>query len=114
MPKLGISYSGAKKVIYAGRVVGGDEALRVGLVSKVFDTKQEMADAAISWAKEVASKSLVAVQRAKALWDFSGDRLVADGLLYTAAWNSTMVLLDDTKKGITSALKRTKPTVEKL
>lgn len=114
LPKLGISYSWAKEVIYAGKVVGGDEALRVGLVSKVFDTKQEMVDAALSWAEEVAAKSPVAVQSAKALWDFSRDRPVADGLLYTAAWNSTMVLSDDTKKGITSALKKTKPTFEKL
>ncbi|CEJ94343.1 hypothetical protein VHEMI09881 [[Torrubiella] hemipterigena] len=114
MPKLGVSYSWTKEVIYAGKVVGGDEALRVGLVSRVFDTKQEMVEAALSWAKEVATKSPVAVQSAKALWDFSRDRPVADGLLYTAAWNGTMVLSDDTKKGITSALKKRKPTFEKL
>lgn len=114
MPKIGVSYSWAKETIYAGRTWGGDEALRVGFVSKVFDTKDQMVQEALNWAKTVAEKSPVAVQSSKALWDFSRDRPVADGLLYTAAWNGTMVLSDDTTNGMKSALSRKKPTFEKL
>lgn len=114
MPKIGVSYSWAKEAIYAGRTWDGDEALRVGFVSKTFSNKGEMIQEALKWAKEVASKSPIAVQSSKALWDFSRDRPVADGLLYTAAWNGTMVLSDDTKAGMTSALSRKKPTFEKL
>ncbi|TQS32146.1 hypothetical protein Golomagni_07547 [Golovinomyces magnicellulatus] len=114
LPKLGVSYSWAKDIIFSGRVVGGAEAKEQGLVSKVFDTKEEMISEGLKWAKEVATKSPIAVQSAKALWDFSRDRPVADGLLYTAAWNGTMVLSDDTTAGITSALKRTKPKFAKL
>ncbi|KAM3424412.1 hypothetical protein BST61_g6417 [Cercospora zeina] len=40
-------------------------------------------------------KSPVAVQSSKAIWDFSRDRSVADGLAFTAAWNSAMVQSDN-------------------
>lgn len=114
LPKLGVSFSWAKEIIFSGRVVDGVEAKDQGLISKVFDTKEDMVAEGLKWAKQVASKSPIAVQSAKALWNFSRDRPVADGLLYTAAWNGTMVLSEDTKVGITSALKRTKPRYEKL
>ncbi|KAF2164228.1 hypothetical protein M409DRAFT_68098 [Zasmidium cellare ATCC 36951] len=114
LPKIGVPYSWAKEIIYSAEVVGGEEAARIGLASKVFNTKEEMVSSALAWATNVASKSPVAVQSSKALWDFSRDRPVADGLLYTAAWNSAMVLSDDVRKAMTSGLKRTQPTFEKL
>ena len=65
-------------------------------------------------AKSIATKSPVAVQSAKALWDFSRDHSVPDGLLYTAAWNGAMVQADDVKKAILSGIRKTKPTFAKL
>lgn len=114
LPKLGVSYSWAKDIIFSGEVVGGVELKDQGLINKVFDTKEQMIAEGLKWAMQIATKSPIAVQSAKALWDFSRDRPVADGLLYTAAWNGTMVLSEDTTKGITSALKRKKPTYSKL
>ncbi|CAK1358577.1 Delta(3,5)-Delta(2,4)-dienoyl-CoA isomerase, mitochondrial [Cercospora beticola] len=114
LPKIGVSYSWAKEVTYTARTFDGSEAATQGFVSKVFDTKQALIDGGLALAKTIAEKSPVAVQSAKALWDFSRDRPVQDGLLYTAAWNSAMVQADDVKKAMMSGIRKTKPTFEKL
>jgi delta(3,5)-delta(2,4)-dienoyl-CoA isomerase len=116
LPKVGVSYSWAKEVVYTAREFGGEEALRVGLVSKVTDTKEELLAAGFNLANLIAAKSPVAVQGSKALMDFSRDRPVEDGLRYTAVWAAPMVQSDDVKKAMMSGLSKTKtkPTFEKL
>ncbi|KAM3424397.1 hypothetical protein BST61_g6404 [Cercospora zeina] len=114
LPKIGVSYSWAKEITYTARTFDGPEAATQGFVSKVFDTKQALIEGGLALAKTIAAKSPVAVQSAKALWDFSRDRPVQDGLLYTAAWNSAMVQADDVKRAMMSGIRKTKTTFEKL
>jgi delta(3,5)-delta(2,4)-dienoyl-CoA isomerase len=116
LPKVGVSYSWAKTVVYTAREFGGEEALRVGMVSEVASTKEELLAAGFNLANFIATKSPVAVQSSKALMDYSRDRPVQDGLLYTAAWNSPMVQSEDVKKAMMSGLSKTKAktTFEKL
>lgn len=71
--------------------------MKVGLVSEIADTKEQLIEQGLKLATLIASKSPVAVQGSKALLDFSRDRPVEDGLKYTAAWNAAMVLSDDVK-----------------
>jgi delta(3,5)-delta(2,4)-dienoyl-CoA isomerase len=114
MPKIGVSYSWAKEVIYSARVFGGHEAKQQGFVSRHFPDKEALLEGGLHLAKAIAVKSPVAVQSAKALWDFSRDRPVQDGLLYTAAWNAAMVQADDVNKAILSGIHKTKPIFGKL
>ncbi|KAK4621913.1 Delta(3,5)-Delta(2,4)-dienoyl-CoA isomerase, mitochondrial [Fulvia fulva] len=114
LPKIGVSYSWAKEVVYTAVAFRGDEALSYGFVNKVFETKADLVAGGLALAETIASKSPVAVQSAKALWDFSRDRPVQDGLLYTAAWNGAMVQADDVKKAMLSGIRKTKTTFEKL
>ncbi|KAF2164994.1 hypothetical protein M409DRAFT_67667 [Zasmidium cellare ATCC 36951] len=114
LPKIGISYSWAKEIVYTARDFTAEEAERVGFVSKVFETKDDLIKTGFELANFIATKSPVAVQSSKALFDFSRDRTVQDGLLYTAAWNSPMVQSDDVKKAMMSGVRKTKSTFEKL
>lgn len=114
MPKIGVSYSWAKEMVYSARVFDGKEAAQQGFVSRRFPGKEALVEGGLLLAKAIAIKSPVAVQSAKALWDFSRDRPVQDGLLYTAAWNAAMVQADDVKKAILSGIHKTKPTFAKL
>jgi delta(3,5)-delta(2,4)-dienoyl-CoA isomerase len=114
LPKIGVSYSWAKEVIYTARPFDGQEAASQGFVSKVFKSKTALIEGGLALAKTIATKSPIAVQSAKALWDFSRDRPVQDGLLYTAAWNGAMVQADDVKQAMMSGIKKTKTTFEKL
>ncbi len=66
----------ARELIFSGRLLSADEALEWGLVTKVVDD-DELIDAGVSFAAEVAKKSPLAVANAKrvlntALWDGTG------------------------------------------
>ncbi|PPJ49879.1 hypothetical protein CBER1_05026 [Cercospora berteroae] len=114
LPKVGVSYSWAKEMVYTAREFGAEEARRVGFVSRVLGSKEELEREGLELAKVIAKKSPVAVQSSKAIWDFSRDRSVADGLAFTAAWNSAMVQSEDVKKAMMSGLRKTKTSFEKL
>lgn len=114
LPKIGVSYSWAKEVTFSGRVWRGEEALRVGFVSKVCQNKDELIKQGLEIAKEIASKSPLAVQSSKAVMDFSRDHTVEDGLKFTSSWTSAFADSPDVKKAMDSGLKRTKPTFPKL
>lgn len=114
LPKVGVSYSWAKEMVYTAREFGAEEAGKVGFVSRVLGSKEELEREGLELAKVIAKKSPVAVQSSKAIWDFSRDRTVADGLAFTAAWNSAMVQSEDVKKAMMSGLRKTKTSFEKL
>ncbi|KXS94557.1 hypothetical protein AC579_4474 [Pseudocercospora musae] len=114
LPKIGVSYSWAKEIVYTAREFGAEEAEKVGLVSRVAESKEQLLEQGLELANIIATKSPVAVQSSKALLDFSRDRPVEDGLKYTAAWNAAMVQSEDVKKAMMSGIKKTKLTFEKL
>ncbi|WPG98761.1 Hypothetical protein R9X50_00155500 [Acrodontium crateriforme] len=114
LPKIGVSYSWAKEIVYTARVFDGEEALQVGFASRNFKGKDELMKAGVELATFIASKSPVAVQSSKALLDFSRDRPIEDGLRYTASWNAAMVQAEDVTKAMMSGVRKTKPTFEKL
>jgi len=67
----------AKELAYTGRVVGGAEAVELGLATHLADAPRE---AAFELAREIAGRSPDAVRAAKRLFDASGVISVAEGL----------------------------------
>ncbi|KAF2458579.1 ClpP/crotonase-like domain-containing protein [Lineolata rhizophorae] len=114
LPKAVASASWVKDVSLTARVFDAAEALRVGFVSSVHHDKQAAVKAALTLATKIASKSPVAVLGTKELINYSRDHSVADGLNYTAAWNSAMIQTNDVKGAFLSGLQKRKPTFEKL
>ncbi|PSN73385.1 ClpP/crotonase [Corynespora cassiicola Philippines] len=106
--------SWVKEVALTARVFGSDEALRVGLVSGVYQDKGKAVAEALRIATTIASKSPVATMGTKELLNYSRDRTIEDGLRYTGAWNMAMVQTQDVKDAMLSGLKKTKPTFSKL
>ena len=84
LPKLGLPLSWVKDIAYTARTFGADEALHVGLVSEVADTKANAIEKALTKAKTMAEKSPIAVQGTKNIIDYSRDHKIDEGLLYTA------------------------------
>lgn len=76
--------SWVKDVCLSARIFGAEEALAVGLVSHVYETKAKSIEAAVQWASLVASKSPVAVQGTKELLNHARDHTVADSRRLTA------------------------------
>ena len=130
LPKAVGSTSWVKDVCLSAREFGADEALAVGFISQVHESKPAALDAALKLAGLIASKSPVAVQGTKELLNHGRDhsveqskslqlpfvpsQLTLEGLRYTAIWNSAALQSDDIQAALLSGLKKTKPRFEKL
>jgi enoyl-CoA hydratase/carnithine racemase len=66
----------AKELTFTGRMVEGEEAVRIGLATRVSDTPL---DDALALAREIAGKSPQAIRGAKALLDMAGTVSLAEG-----------------------------------
>jgi delta(3,5)-delta(2,4)-dienoyl-CoA isomerase len=114
MPKVVGSFSWVKEVALSARIFGSEEALRVGFVSQVKETKAKALEAAMEMAALLATKSPVAVQGTKELLNHARDNTVASSLRYTGVWNSAALQTSDVEKAMLSGKRKTKPTFEKL
>jgi enoyl-CoA hydratase len=70
----------AKEIIYTGRNVTAEEALKLGLVTKLFNTKEEMINAAKETINMIAKNSPYAVSIAKKVMNSGNDLTVGEGL----------------------------------
>lgn len=114
LPKVVGNYGWVKEVSLTARIFGADEALRVGFVNSVHESKAAALDAAVELAALIASKSPVAVQGTKELLNWSRDHSVQDGLRYTSVWNSAAVQTADISAALLSGIQKRIPTFEKL
>lgn len=114
LPKANLPMSWVKEVSFSARDFGAEEALRVGLVSAVFESREAALRGALELAEGIARKSPVAVQATKEVLNFSRDHSVQDGLNYVAAYNMGMVQSDDVRDAMLAGLKKRKPTFAKL
>ncbi|KAI9813668.1 MAG: putative secondary metabolism biosynthetic enzyme [Pycnora praestabilis] len=114
LPKVVGSYSWVKDVCLTARIFGVEEALRVGLVSGVYEDKARAVEAGLKMAALIASKSPVAVQGTKELLNFSRDHNVQDGLRYTGIWNAAALQSSDVSKAMQAGMQKRTATFEKL
>jgi len=133
LPKVVGSQSWVKDVCLTARDFGAAEALAVGFVSQVHESKAAALAAAVKTAAFIASKSPVAVQGTKELLNHSRDHTVEDSmclplpprcvcalrltiadLRYTGVWNAAALQTDDVAAALMSGLQKKKPTFEKL
>jgi delta(3,5)-delta(2,4)-dienoyl-CoA isomerase len=97
-----------------GRKFSGSEAKSLGLVQDVYDSMAEML-AVETLAKQIASKSPLAVVGTKAVLLKSRDLTVAQCLEYIALWHAAMLISQDLKTAIqVQNHKQSKPFFLKL
>ena len=93
LPRL-IGVTKAKELILTGRRIGAEEALNMGLVSKVVPRSSLMEEAR-SLAQEIAANSPLALTYAKAAVDLASETSIEQGLRYeTAAIRATLTSED--------------------
>lgn len=81
LPKVVGNRSWVKDVCLSGRGFDAVEAEKVGFVSWVGNSKEEVIEKALEWCKAVAGKSPVAVQGTKELINYSQDHDTAEGMV---------------------------------
>jgi enoyl-CoA hydratase len=92
LPKL-IPEGIVHELAYTGRRLPAQRALAVGLVNEVFPTQEEMLDAAIAMAREIAEKPPVAIWGSKQAIHYARDHPTYDALrqmgwLQSGIWQS--------------------------
>ena len=95
LPKLIGNQGIVREMAFTGRKVLADEALRIGLVNQVFETREAMQAGVREMAALIASKSPLSVRGTKEMLNYSRDHSVADGLNYIATWNAAMMMSAD-------------------
>ena len=94
---------------FTGRKVLADEALRIGLVNQVFETREAMQAGVREMAALIASKSPLSVRGTKEMLNYSRDHSVADGLNYIATWNAAMLMSSDLTTAMMASMAKQTP-----
>ena len=90
LPKL-IAPGIVKELAFTGRKFSADEAMEWGFVNRIYKDHQCVVAAALEMAKEIATKSPLAVSGIKKAVDYSRDHSVTDSLDQIATWNGGML-----------------------
>lgn len=79
-----------RELAYTGRRLGAKKALEIGLVNEVYDSQEEMLTAVLATAKEIASKSPIAIAGSKVMMNYARDHSIDESLDYIALWQTGM------------------------
>jgi len=107
LPRVVGSQSLVSDLCLTARRMESKEAERCGLVSTVYDNKEDMMKAALDMASMIAAKSPVAVQGTKLNLVYSREHSVEEGLDQVAKWNMTMLQSEDVMKSAMAAMDKT-------
>ena len=94
MPKL-VPEGVVRELAYTGRNMSASEAKERGFVNEIYEDQDAMDDAVLEIAKEIASKSPMAIWGTKQTLNYGRDHSIADSLEYIATWNAAMFDPDD-------------------
>ncbi len=97
------------ELAYTGRMFDAAEARAIGLVNRVFDSREELLAGVGALAATIAAKSPLAVRGTKEMLTYARDHTVADGLNHVATWNAAMLLSKDLQEAMEATIARRPP-----
>ena len=109
-----ISEGWARQMSYTAERIGAEKAQTIGLVNEVYDSTEEMFEAVMGIAKQIAANSPLAVTGAKRMVNYARDHSTADGLDYIATWNASMLDGDAIRQTFMAQAKGDEPEYEDL
>ncbi|AEA34368.1 enoyl-CoA hydratase/isomerase family protein [Hippea maritima] len=99
----------AKELIFTARRITAKEAKELGIVSRVFKTKEEMLNYAEETARQIMKNGPIAVGLAKRAIVDGFDQTRDEGLKYEASLFGLAFATEDAKEGLTAFLEKRKP-----
>ena len=109
LPKL-IGDGMVRELAYTGRKFMSDEARELGLVNRVFDTREALLEGVMQIATEIAAKSPLAIRGTKEMIVYARDHSVADALNYIATWNAAMLMSSDLQEVMMAGMQKKTPS----
>jgi enoyl-CoA hydratase len=107
LPRL-VGSGNAMRLVLGGELIDAEEALRIGLVQQIVEPASLRAET-LRVAKQIASKSPVAVRLAKQAVRGSADRPLSEGLAHERELFLTAFASEDAKEGLTAFLEKRPP-----
>lgn len=98
-----------RELAYTGRTVEGEEAQRIGLVSRTYADQEALLAGVFDIARSIAQKSPIAVQGSKEMIRYMRDHSIADGLNYVATWNAAMLQAEDLRVAMAAHMSKQTP-----
>jgi enoyl-CoA hydratase len=97
-----------KELVFSGRNIGAEEALRIGLANRVVPHENLMAEA-LKLAAQIAANGQIAVQSCKELINFAMDTDQNSGLAKEADAFGNCFATEDQKEGMAAFLEKRQP-----
>ena len=113
MPKI-ISKGLLRELAYTGRRFVPEEALKHGLVNKIFDSKEDMMEGVMAVAKDIASKGPLAIAGTKESLNYGRDHTTEESLNHIALWNNAMGIGDEMSVAFKAKAENKDPEFEDL
>jgi enoyl-CoA hydratase len=90
-----IGEAATRELAFTGRDIPAQKALKIGLVSEVYETAETTLEAARQIAREIAANPPLVVQGIKQVMNNRLASEIAEGLRYVGAWNSAFLHSED-------------------
>jgi enoyl-CoA hydratase len=103
-----------RELAYTGRKLSAEEALRYGLVNKIYESSEDMLTGVMEIARAIASKSPLAIRGTKEMINYTRNHSIQDGLNYVATWNAGMLISNDLMEAVMAAQTKKQPTYQDM
>ena len=113
LPKL-IPEGIARELAYTGRRMPAEEAKACRLVNEVFPDPEALREGFLEVAREIASKSPLAIWGTKEMINYARDHSTEDSLNYIATWQTGMFQPRDMLESFAAKRERRDPEFEDL
>ena len=94
------------ELAFTGKDIGADRAKEIGLVNDIYE---DVHQAALDLAGEIAANSPLAVQGAKAVLKAGENRSIEEALDYMAVWNAAFLQSNDLQEAMLANLEKRPP-----
>ena len=98
-----------RELAYTGRTFDAAEARSIGLVNRVFDSREALVAGVREIAATIAAKSPLSIRGTKEMITYAREHSVADGLNYIATWNAAMLQSKDLMEAMTANMAKKAP-----
>lgn len=109
LPKL-VGEGIVRELAYTGRKFDAQEARDIGLVNRVFDSREALYAGVQEIAATIAAKSPLSIRGTKEMITYVRDHSVADSLNYIATWNAAMLMSQDLTEAMTANMAKKVPS----
>ena len=109
LPKL-VGEGIVRELAYTGRKFDAQEAKDIGLVNRVFDSREALYAGVQEIAATIAAKSPLSIRGTKEMITYARDHSVADSLNYIATWNAAMLMSQDLTEAMTANMTKKVPS----